>query len=126
MQPMVGCGTANKRTCVLTDKYDVTGGVTALSGPAEYGPDIGATYTSASSNSFTAFEGAFFEDYGFDTACQSGGDKYLDEFNGHDHDGLGYHYHVTIDSLGDPQFPYNMGPKFKGDLPVTKSIASCL
>ena len=75
-----GCGVANKRTCVLTDKYDVAGGVTTLSGVSEYGPDIGVTYTSASGNDFTAFEGAFFEDYGFDTSCQAAGDKYLDEF----------------------------------------------
>lgn len=34
--------------------------------------------------------------------------------NGHDHDSLGYHYHLTIDSNLAPTFPFGPGPQYFG------------
>ncbi|MCJ8311979.1 MAG: YHYH protein, partial [Saccharospirillaceae bacterium] len=122
---ITGCGINGKRVCLLNDKYDIAAGVAANLSMGERGPDIGTNYESASGNTFVAGNGAFFEDYGFDTTCQAQGDEYLDVFNGHDHDALGYHYHISIDEIGEPQFPYMIGPKFKGELPAEKAASAC-
>ena len=51
-------------------------------------------------------------------SSSSDGNDYLNEFNGHDHDDLGFHYHFTIDKdTYLPTFPYAVGPKFFGSIP---------
>ena len=42
---------------------------------------------------------------------------YLDEHNGHDHDDLGYHYHITN------SFPYFTGPTLYGTVPDASNTA---
>jgi hypothetical protein len=62
--------------------------------------------------------GLYYEDWYFDADCAAQGGQYLDEHNGHDHDGLGYHYHVTS------TFPFLAGPTFYGAL-NDKTLALC-
>ncbi|MBV1883592.1 MAG: hypothetical protein KUG82_18265 [Pseudomonadales bacterium] len=52
--------------------------------------------------------------------------EYLDEHNGHDHDDLGYHYHITVESTdgSTPKFPYIIGPTFYGELD-DNAVNSC-
>lgn len=111
-----GCGVARQRTCQLVDQYDLSKGTqTVTSGPA-----TNATVTSQSSNSIDAVPGVYFEDYYWDSSLAAMGGEYLDQHNGHDHDALGYHYHVTaeeVDGRLSPVFPYQIGPTFYGELP---------
>ena len=119
-----GCGTDGDRTCLLVDQYDLDQGTTAAS---SNGPTTSGEYTSLSSNTFITSTGFFFEDYYYDSTCTSnGGNKALDQFNGHEHDNLGYHYHLSIESNADtsPKFPFTFGPRFKGEL-QDNAIASC-
>jgi len=102
-----GCGEVGKRSCVMVDQLDPSAGTTD---PAELGPDTTASYQTQSGNIISAEAGLFFEDYFYDSQCAAQGGQYLDESNGHDHDGLGYHYHISF------AFPYTMGPKFHGKL----------
>jgi len=124
-----GCGVDNKRTCLLTDQYDITTipVTTTLTMPHQFGPDVTDTVTSLSGNSFTAESGIYFQDYYYDSACTALGGPYLDEHNGHDHDGLGYHYHVTAEQDGDSLtgvFPFIIGPTFYGEL-QDQAVANC-
>ena len=105
-----GCGVSNERTCVYNDPFDITQGTKTVTS----GPDTTATVTSLSSNTFTAVSGFYYEDYYYDSTCGSSGGQYLNEYNGHDHDNLGFHYHFTIDTNSNPTFPYSMGVKFYG------------
>jgi len=119
-----GCGTDGDRTCLLVDQYDLSQGTIAAS---SNGPTTAGEYTSLSSNSFVTTSGFFFEDYYYDSICTStDGEQALDQFNGHEHDNLGYHYHLTIVSNTDttPAFPFTFGPRFKGQLQAN-AIASC-
>jgi len=81
-----------------------------------------------SSNEFIATSGYYFQDYYYDPACTDQGIEYLDEHNGHDHDGLGYHYHVSRAELDDGTltdvFPFYIGPTYAGTL-QDDAIASC-
>ena len=61
----------------------------------------------------------YFEDYYYAPQCPDQGEQYLDEHNGHDHDDLGYHYHITH------SFPYFTGPKLYGAVDSSISTASC-
>lgn len=46
---------------------------------------------------------------------------------GHDHDGLGFHYHMTINENMAPVFPYTIGPKYYGCLlPPSKCLGNIL
>lgn len=103
-----GCGTEGARTCVLVDNMDPTAGTTSVNSA---GPNTSETITSQSGNLFAAESGIYFEDYYFDSDCATQGGAYLDAHNGHEHDGLGYHYHIT------GSFPYTAGPEFAGALP---------
>ena len=58
--------------------------------------------------------GVYYEDYFFNQTCANQGGVYLDSHNGHSHDSLGYHYHITVDNNNKPVFPYLVGPKFYG------------
>ncbi|MCB9792528.1 MAG: YHYH protein [Alphaproteobacteria bacterium] len=102
-----GCGVEGERSCLLRDSSDISQGTV----PADHnGPNTSDNVTSLSGNVFQAVSGLYFEDYYFDASCEAGGGAALDEHNGHDHDGLGYHYHVT------DAFPYTGGPEYYGEL----------
>ena len=120
-----GCGTAGERSCLLVDQFDITQGVTPA---ASSGPNTSDTVTSMSSNQFIATSGYYFQDYYYDPSCTAQGVQYLDEHNGHDHDGLGYHYHVSRAELSDGTltdvFPFYIGPTYAGTL-QDEAIASC-
>ncbi len=119
-----GCGADGERSCLLVDQYDLSQGTVNASSS---GPTTTGEYVSMSSNTFVTAAGFFFEDYYYDSACTAnGGDQALDQYNGHEHDGLGYHYHLTIVSDTDttPAFPFTFGPRYKGEL-QDNSIASC-
>jgi hypothetical protein len=111
---ITGCGTVGARTCVLNDRTKPASGTKTVTA----GPSTSEKVGSLSGNTFTAVSGLYFEDYYFDAACAAQAGRYLDEHNGHDHDGLGYHYHVT------ESFPYNIGPSFYGKLPA-KGLTAC-
>jgi hypothetical protein len=125
-QSTTGCGGGGVRNCVLVDPYNVSQGTEAASA----GPSLGDTYESLSGNEFDTEAGFFFEDYYWDSGLATRGNKWLDQYNGHDTgDGRGYHYHVTIsiDSVTQeitPAFPYSVGPRFAGELQDNAS-ASC-
>ena len=119
-----GCGTgvklsggsAQHRTCLLNNIYNVSAGVTAIDDSTHWGPKTTDLVVTQSGNTITAASGAFLEDYYYNLTCGKGGGRRLDSYNGHDHDGLGYHYHVTTDSPStmQPVFPFVVGPKFYG------------
>ena len=101
-----GCGEPGRRTCLLADPLDPTVGSVAAPAP---GPDVSAVPS-----------GAFLEDYWFDIRHDDGSIWALDAFNGHAHDGSGYHYHMTRiqnpDGSFTDVFPYILGPWFRGEL----------
>jgi hypothetical protein len=111
----LGCGGTGARDCLLVDPLDPTQGTTAAS---HDGPSTSGTVTSLSGNIFVAETGLFFEDYYFDADCATGGLAYMDEHNGHEHDDLGYHYHMT------DSFPYIYGPTYYGSLD-DNTLVSC-
>lgn len=100
-----GCSQPGRRTCLLLDPLDPAAGTRPA--PAA-GPDTAE-----------APPGTFFEDYWFDIALDDGSPHALDAFNGHIHDDLGYHYHITRIQNGDGSFtdvfPYILGPWFRGE-----------
>lgn len=129
-----GCGTDGERSCLLVDQYDISKGTETASSS---GPTTSGSFTSQSGNSFSTTSGFFFQDYYYDSSLAEQGGAYLDQYNGHEHDGLGYHYHLTItqktsDSaipfeLDDgyvPSFPYTFGPRYRGKL-ADNAISSC-
>ncbi len=109
-----GCGVAGERSCQFIDQYDISKGTT----PVSIGPRTDAVVESQSRNLIPAVAGTYFEDYHYDAACTAQGEQYLDEHNGHNHDGLGYHYHATRKQNADgtfiDTFPYYIGPEFYG------------
>ena len=110
-----GCGTPGVRTCTLVDEDDVNLGTET----ATTGPSTSDTYSSLSGNVFDAVSGFFYEDYYWDQSLTSQGGVYLDQFNGHQDEDRGYHYHLTtIETDGSlaPSFPYTVGPRFYGQL----------
>ncbi|MDF2180251.1 YHYH protein [Aliiglaciecola sp. CAU 1673] len=118
-----GCGVDNQRSCTLVDPYDVSRGVQS----ASRGPDVGAAVTTLSRNTLEAYSGYYHEDYYWDAALTAQGGAYLDQYNGHDHDDLGYHYHVTVTEEGGkltPAYPFIIGDRFAGKL-QDNSLAQC-
>jgi len=111
-----GCGSDGERSCQLVDQYDLSQGTVSV----RPGPSTHEMVSTMSRNRIEAVSGVYFEDYYFDADRAARGGAYLDEHNGHEHDGLGYHYHVTVEEVdGDlvPVFPYQVGPTFHGELP---------
>ena len=108
-----GCSDGT-RSCLLKDSLDYTQGTTTTT---KVGPSLTGTVTSQSSNTIYVTSGAYYEDYFYNATCHAAGGQYLDSHNGHDHDDIGYHYHLTMDSAGIPTFPYAPGPKYYGCLP---------
>jgi hypothetical protein len=121
-----GCGSAGARTCQMRDATNPALGTQPV---ANAGPTTSGSYTSLSGNTFTTVAGFFLEDYYWDSALTALGGANLDEHNGHEHDGLGYHYHITVtdDGSGDltPSFPFNIGPEFRGELPDDNNMTAC-
>ena len=105
---LTGCGGAGERSCVLVDPMDPGAGTTAADAQ---GPTTSETVTSLSGNLFSGSAGLCFEDHYFSAPCAAAGGEHLDEHNGHAHDDIGYHYHVTF------SFPYMPGadPLWGGD-----------
>lgn len=101
-----GCADAGRRTCLLADPLDPAAGTVPAPAPGPSTADVPA--------------GAFSEDYWFDIGLDDGAPHALDAFNGHAHDDLGYHYHITRVQNGDGSFtdtfPYVVGPWFRGEL----------
>jgi len=110
-----GCGVAKQRSCLLVDRLDPTQGTVAA---ASTGPATDAVEISEGGDPYTVSSGFYFEDYYFDAACAAAGGEFLDQHNGHDHDGLGYHYHQT------EGFPYNLGPEYRGQL-FPNAVQAC-
>lgn len=109
-----GCADG-KRSCLLNNEFDYHNGTHNVS---LHGPELNATILSGGSkNAIFAESGVYYQDYFYNKTCSSLGSQYLDEFNGHDHDGLGFHYHVTVNESMFPVFPFITGPKFFGCLP---------
>lgn len=103
----LGCGGTGERSCLLVDPLDPSQGTVE----AEVaGPRTDEEVTSLSSNIFVVASGYYFEDWVYDADCTDGGLARMDSHNGHEHDGLGYHYHMT------ETFPYFAGPIFYGEL----------
>lgn len=120
-----GCGVSGERNCLLVDQYDVSQGTVAAS---SNGPTTSESITSLSGNLIEAVSGLYFQDYYHDAALSALGGAYLDKHNGHRHDGLGYHYHMTIaentEGSSVPAFPFTFGPTYKGELD-DNALSSC-
>ncbi len=112
---ITGCGVAHVRSCLLRNPLDPTQGTYPAS---QTGPRTDANVSTQSGNTISATSGIFLQDYWYDTSCAT----CLDQHSGHDnHDGLGYHYHVTVrlSTTGGrliPTFPYTFGPTYAGQL----------
>ncbi|MEM1036486.1 MAG: YHYH protein [Pseudomonadota bacterium] len=107
-----GCGTTGARTCTFVDEEDISRGTQTVSA----GPSTTDTINFADNGNDLAVAGIYYEDFYYDAACTAQGEKYLDEHNGHDHDGIGYHYHTTTDANLIPKFPLVHGPDYYGDV----------
>ncbi|MEO1272519.1 MAG: hypothetical protein AAFX99_30860, partial [Myxococcota bacterium] len=96
--------------------FDITQGTTPADNP---GPNTSEIVATLSGTMLEASSGYYFEDYYYDPDCTAQGGAFLDEHNGHDHDGLGYHYHTT------DTFPFNIGPTFAGRL-RSNALTTCV
>jgi hypothetical protein len=116
-----GCSN-NERSCILINEYDYREGTMNVT---YSGPLFTEKVITQSNNTITAVNGVYFQDYYYDISCS--GDDYLNEFNGHDHDDLGFHYHFTIDKETLlPTFPFSVGPKFFGSIQDTPCCGTFL
>ena len=89
--------------------------------------------TTLSGNAVSSDAGIYIEDYFFNFTlvrsltlastyihtcihfrCAARGGQYLNQFNGHDHDHLGFHYHLSVDDHGAATFPYGPSLQFYG------------
>ena len=116
-----GC-TGGQRTCQLSSQVDITKGTKTVTS----GPNVGSTITTLSSNTISTNSGIYAEDYYYDASCYAQGGANLDSHNGHSHGNLGYHYHLTIDSITQkPVFPYIVGPTLYGCTGCAGGSAVC-
>lgn len=110
--PDTGGGCADgKRSCHLVDEHDLSQGTTTdgvTQGP-EFTQLVGVDYADV-----PAEAGFYREDFFYSASCTAQGDKYMDRYNGHEHDGLGYHYHTTVDDNMLPTYPLTPAPQLKG------------
>lgn len=114
-----GCGSNGVRNCRFVDEENIQLGIVEV--PA--GPNTSDTISFFRAGNGQAVSGIFYEDFYYDSECTEQGDEYLDEHNGHDHDGLGYHYHTSVDESLTPVFPLVHGPDYYGEL--TNSSFQC-
>ncbi len=101
-----------RRLCLLVDQYSVPDSPSDFTPASTEGPRTDAETASGSNHEYIAESGYYFQDYYFNTACTD----CLDEHNGHDHDGLGYHYHFTLNEDLSAAFPFSVGPRLYGEL----------
>ena len=87
-----GCS-GGQRTCRMVDPFNPSRGTTTTG--VTTGPSFTAAVNSLSRNAITTVNGVFYEDYYYDSTCFAQGGQYLNQFNGHDHDSFGFHYHLT-------------------------------
>lgn len=113
-----GCGSDAVRDCRLIDEENINLGVEYVT----TGPRVDSTIR-INGNDSLARSGIYYEDYYYDASCKDASEHALDEHNGHDHDELGYHYHVTVDSNLQPTFPLVHGPDYYGE--VTNGSFTC-
>jgi len=113
-----GCGSDAVRDCRLIDEENINLGVEYVT----TGPRVDSTIR-INGNDSLARSGIYYEDYYYDASCKDASEHALDEHNGHDHDELGYHYHVTVDSNLQPTFPLVHGPDYYGE--VTDGSFTC-
>ena len=106
-----GCGSDAARDCRFIDEENINLGVEYVA----TGPRVDSTIR-INGNDSLARSGIYYEDYYYDASCASASEHALDEHNGHDHDELGYHYHVTVDSNLQPTFPLVHGPDYYGEV----------
>jgi len=104
---LTGCGGGGERSCVMVDPMDPGAGTVAASAP---GPSTAENVESLSGNVFAGSAALYYEDHYFSAPCAAAGGEHLDAHNGHDHDGIGYHYHITS------SFPYMPGPTLYGEV----------
>lgn len=114
---LVGCSDG-QRSCVMADEFDPGKGTIPAS---TAGYDLGfevEVQPPFRNGTIVVNAGAYYEDMYWDSSLAEQGAKYLDAHNGHNHDGLGYHYHITVTQESDgsltPVFPYIIGPFFYG------------
>lgn len=111
----------------MVDEFDKSQG-TAVT--ANAGPNTSANVVTQSGNTIGASSGLYYEDFYFDSDLgnTAGQTDRMDKHNGHSHDSLGYHYHVTVTEASDgsltPAFPYHIGPTFAGVL-QSNALTSC-
>ncbi|MCL1125682.1 YHYH protein [Shewanella surugensis] len=116
--PIVGCSDG-ERSCLMVNEFDPSQGTTSAT---TTGYDLGYPYTlqpDFRGGTIYLNAGAYYQDMYWDETLANQGEQYLDVHNGHDHDQLGYHYHITVtrdeeDEL-TPAFPYIIGPTFYGE-----------
>ena len=113
-----GCGSEAARDCRFIDEENINLGVEYVA----MGPRVDSTIRINGNDSF-ARSGIYYEDYYYDSFCTNASAHALDEHNGHDHDELGYHYHVTVDLNLQPTFPLVHGPDYYGE--VTNGSFAC-
>ncbi|HCS26330.1 MAG TPA: hypothetical protein DIW43_02685 [Spongiibacteraceae bacterium] len=122
-----GCAVSGERSCLMVDEFDKSKGTTPT---ANAGPNTSASNLTLSGNSIPATSGYYYEDFYFDSDLTNttGQTDRMDVHNGHSHDSLGYHYHVTVTAESDgsltPAFPYHIGPTFAGAL-QENALTSC-
>lgn len=104
-----GCGVDGERSCQFVDQLDPSQGVVSVAN----GPRTD-DYVPTDGDDIMAVSGVYMEDYYYDASCTAAGVEYLDQYSGHDHDGLGYHYHVTVDDNMETTFPMAPAVEFRG------------
>mmetsp|Transcript_33295 Transcript_33295/g.48199 ORF Transcript_33295/g.48199 Transcript_33295/m.48199 type:complete len:433 (+) Transcript_33295:1827-3125(+) len=107
--PRMGCPDGT-RSCVLVDPVDYSKGTVAVAA----GPSLTSTVKTQSGNTISSRSGIYKQDYYFNSTCSAAGKEHLNQFNGHTHDDLGFHYHLTIDSQGVAAFPFGPSLYFYG------------
>ncbi|WP_299496199.1 YHYH protein [uncultured Shewanella sp.] len=116
--PIVGCSDG-ERSCVMVNALDPSQGTVPAS---TAGYDLGYPYTLQPpfrGGTIYLDSGAYYQDMYWDETLANQGEHFLDMHNGHDHDQLGYHYHITVTQAENdelvPAFPYIIGPTFYGE-----------
>jgi hypothetical protein len=110
-----------RRSCILNNPTDLGEGAYTLP-QVLHGPDPSSFILSMSGDKIPATSGIYYQDYYFNKSCYEQGGASLNVNNGHIHDDLGFHYHITLDSQLHPVFPYLVGPKLYGKGPTAESL----
>lgn len=104
------CGVDGDRSCQFVDATDISQGTEVVS----TGPTT-STSVDTDGGAELAVSGYYIEDFYYEATCTAQGDEYLDQYNGHSHDGLGYHYHTSVDDDLLPTFPLAPAIEMRGE-----------